>query len=96
LSCLALADYAALLVPTGSRPDASFDSIARAVCGEALAQALLEDLDLFQVQGLAKIDRDVRAQLIQKYRRFESKGYAREIVAWLNDEYRFDPNCLTE
>jgi hypothetical protein len=96
LSCLALADYAALLVPTGSRPDASFDSIARAVCGEALAQVILEDLDLFQVQGLAKIDRDVRAQLIQKYRRFESKGYAREIVAWLNDEYRFDPNCLTE
>ena len=56
----------------------------------------VEDLDLFQNQGLTKIDQSARARLMQKYRQFEPDGCAREIVSWLNDEYRFDPNCLTE
>ena len=97
LSRLALASFASLLCAPGTAGrEKSFESRVRAICGAPLAAAILEDLDLFQNRGLTEIDDIARERLVEKYRQFEPEGCELEIVAWLNDEYRFDPNCLTE
>jgi hyaluronoglucosaminidase len=97
LSRLALANYASLLSAGGTAGrEISFESQVLSICGAPLAAAILDDLDLFQNHGLAAIDGPAREALVGKYRQFETEGCALEIVAWLNDEYRFDPNCLTE
>jgi hypothetical protein len=97
LSRLALANYASLLSNEGTPlRETSFESHVHSICGQPLAAAILEDLDLLQNRGLAGIDDAARAVLIEKYRKFEPDGCALEISAWLKDEYRFDPSCLTE
>jgi hyaluronoglucosaminidase len=97
LSRIALATYASLLDGAGTPPrEISFATRVAAVCGTRLAAALLEDLDLFQNRGLNAIDRAFRERLIEKYQRLQPDDCATEIVAWLKEEYRFDPNCLTE
>jgi len=62
--------------------------------GEDLAQVLAADIHNFHVLGLDKLNPDMRRQLIEKYQQFDSP-YAEEIIGWLNDEYAFDPDCLT-
>ena len=62
--------------------------------GDNLAQQIARDIDNFQTLGLDKLDRIKRDNLIQKYSHFESP-YAKEIIDWLNEEYAFDPACLT-
>ncbi|HXP65836.1 MAG TPA: beta-N-acetylglucosaminidase domain-containing protein [Steroidobacteraceae bacterium] len=97
LSRLALANYASLLrAKDATRDEAGFESNLRSLCSAPLAAAILEDLDLFQNRGLTEIDNPGRERLIEKYRRFEPDDCALEIIAWLRDEYRFDPNCLTD
>jgi hyaluronoglucosaminidase len=96
LSIIALANYASLLSAPGTPAyETSFESHVRAICPPHLAAAILEDLDLFQ-GGLTKIDPSARQRLTDKYQQLEPARPALEIVAWLNDGYRFDPNCLTE
>jgi hypothetical protein len=97
LSRVALANYASLLSSAGTPlRDTPFESHLRSICGPPLAAAILADLDLFQNRGLSEIDEAARGKLIEKYRQFSPDGCALEIVAWLKDQYRFDPSCLTE
>lgn len=60
----------------------------------ALATLLRRDWALFQYQGLNAIDPVTNARLQIDYAQ-SSHSAAREIVAWLAGEYRFDPACLT-
>jgi hyaluronoglucosaminidase len=97
LSRIALANYASLLGQGGtSLRGTSFESHLRSLCGPPAANAILEDIDLFQNRGFDVLDRAARENLVAKYRQFDADGCALEIVAWLEDEYRFDPSCLTD
>ncbi len=62
--------------------------------GNNLAQQIASDISNFQMLGLDNLDQAKHKQLIQIYSHFDSP-YAREIIDWLNDEYAFDPACLT-
>lgn len=65
-----------------------------ALCGADLAKAILEDVPLFQDQGLDGLNEDQNRALIEKYGAFQSP-FAEEIVDWLREGYAFDPSCLT-
>ncbi len=61
---------------------------------QGLAQQIANDIESFQTQGLDKLDDAKKKQLIQQYQQYDSP-YAKEIIAWLKEEYTFDPACLT-
>lgn len=64
---------------------AAFRKAARAILGEALADAVEQDLPAFQDQGLDKLGAQ-RPALRERYAGFDHPG-AREIVAWLDGAY---------
>jgi len=76
--------------------DAAFSSISNNLCGDELAKQLQRDIHQLQDVGLKKLTQQERHALHAIYQRFDKNPYAQEIIAWLNDEYRFDPACLTE
>lgn len=76
-------------------PEAAWLEAARTLLGERLADALRDDLALFQDGGLDAIDRDAKSALIAKYVAF-ANPYADEIVAWLRGAYPYSPDCPTE
>lgn len=82
----------------GARYDAmqAFIDACHQLCGSALAQCIIEDITLLQDAGLSKLSAANKQELIERYRAFPDSPYAAEIIAWLNDEYQFDPACLTE
>lgn len=67
---------------------------ATSLCGQPLAQMLLDDLSLFQDQGLQQLSLDTKAALIAKYQSFDSH-YGQEIIGWLQGDYPFSTDCLT-
>lgn len=69
-------------------PDRAFLSAAKAVCGEALAQALYQDLPALQDTGLDKLEPDDVGHLRARYVEFDHPA-AREILAFLDGRYRF-------
>ena len=83
-------------------PEVTLQDALQQLCGKGkegqgennLAQQIASDIGNFQALGLDKLDQVKRKQLIQAYSRFDSP-YAKEIIDWLNDEYAFDPACLT-
>lgn len=77
-------------------PAAAFTSISNNLCGAAMAQQLQNDIHQLQDRGLKNLDDAERQALRETYKRFGNNPYAQEIIAWLNDEYQFDPACLTE
>lgn len=77
-------------------PTQAFLDACHQLCEPPLAQALIEDVHLFQDQGLRQISEEKRHELIRKYQQFGSNPYTLEIVDWLNGGYTFDPACLTE
>ena len=76
-------------------PDVASNQAAQSLCGSELADCLREDLALFQDKGLDEIGPELKAELVAKYERFRTP-HGQEIVAWLNNEYPFSPECLTE
>ncbi|HEY0892972.1 MAG TPA: hyaluronidase, partial [Cellvibrio sp.] len=66
------------------------------LCGDVLAKQLQQDIHQLQDLGLKKLSQQERYRLQTTYQRFGNNPYAQEIIAWLNDEYQFDPACLTE
>lgn len=76
--------------------DAAFTAICKNLCGDALAKQLQHDIYQLQDMGLKKLTQQERQELHQTYQQFNKNPYAQEITAWLNDEYQFDPACLTE
>lgn len=76
--------------------DTAFASICNHLCGDVLAKQLQQDIHQLQDLGLKKLSQHERDLLQATYQRFGNNPYAQEIIAWLNDEYQFDPACLTE
>jgi hyaluronoglucosaminidase len=74
--------------------DSYWRQVAKQQMGESLAADLLADIERFQTQGLDEISINDKALLIKKYSHYSSV-YAEEVVAWLEEQYRFDPACLT-
>jgi hyaluronoglucosaminidase len=66
----------------------AFVSAARAVCGEALAEQLRRDILFLQDVGLERLQPQTVERLKQRYGAFDHDA-AREVIAWLNGEYRF-------
>ena len=66
-----------------------------ALCPVPLANFILEDADYFQQQGLAALNENQRQAYIDKYLPHKTYPMAKEIIAWLNGDYIFDPSCLT-
>lgn len=71
-----------------------WQQFAKQQMGEALAADVLADMQQFQDQGLDNISISDKALLIKKYSCYSSV-YAKEIIGWLEEQYRFDPACLT-
>jgi hypothetical protein len=71
-----------------------WQQFAQQQMGTNLAADLLADVECFQVQGLDNISISDKALLIKKYSCYSSV-YAKEVVDWLQEQYRFDPACLT-
>lgn len=65
------------------------------LCSAPLTEAILEDADFFQQQGLVDLSAKDKQNYLNKYAAFQGSPMAREIIAWLNGNYAFDPNCLT-
>jgi len=74
----------------------AFIEIATELCGEPLAEVLLQDIPLLQDKGLGKISDEEKTELIQRYSAFSENAFCAEIIDWLNGGYVFDPACLTE
>jgi hyaluronoglucosaminidase len=77
-------------------PDKILLTICNNLCDTLFTDQLLQDLSQFQDLGLAKMTDTKKNELRIIYGQFQHNPYAKEIVAWLNDEYQFDPHCLTE
>jgi hyaluronoglucosaminidase len=90
LTRLALCRFRQLLAKQPESTDCSLD-----LCGPRLATLLQEDGELMQNCGLGGIDQGTRHQLLARYEYLDSNSYAKEIAAWLRNEYAFDPSCLT-
>lgn len=65
------------------------------LCNPELANKIIRDLNLFQDIGLSQISETDKERTIEEYNKFHNNCYANEIIAWLQGEYMFDPNCLT-
>ncbi len=79
---------------TAYDPGAAFLEATEALCGPELATVFREDLRAFQDEGLDGMEEKQKKSLVQKYQSLDSP-YAEEVVSWLNEEYAFDPDCLT-
>jgi hyaluronoglucosaminidase len=66
-----------------------------ALVGVELAQLLQRDAQRFQTQGLDAIVDTERQALIADYIRINHPA-AREVIEWLQEQYRFDPECLND
>ncbi|RYZ80993.1 MAG: hyaluronidase, partial [Moraxellaceae bacterium] len=77
-------------------PHCALTDLTRELCGDALAQQLLQHTPLFQDKGLNNLNPDEKAELLQQYSQFPQNPFCEEIIQWLNGEYIFDPACLTE
>jgi hyaluronoglucosaminidase len=63
--------------------------------GPALAGLLLRDAACFAERGLAGMSAAEKSVLRSQYAALTHPA-AREVVAWLDEVYRFDPACLTQ
>lgn len=78
------------------QPDAAFKKITRQLCGEKIAQQLIDDIELLQDRGLKNLSASEKFQLRQSYTQYPDNPYAQEVIDWLDGAYTFDPTCLTE
>lgn len=69
--------------------------LALAELPQVLASLLRRDAQVFQSQGLDALTDNDKSTLIHDYATIDHP-VAEEVRAWLNEEYRFDPACLTE
>jgi hyaluronoglucosaminidase len=77
-------------------PERALAEIATELCGEKLAQMLLQDIPLLQDKGLAKMSEKEKEELLKRYSSFPKNTFCVEIIDWLKGKYKFDPACLTE
>ena len=66
--------------------ETAFIDAAQSLCGHELGRCIIEDVALFQDQGLNGIGDKAKQALIRRYEKFQSP-YAAEIIGWLKGEY---------
>jgi hyaluronoglucosaminidase len=84
-----------LMALTAKNQSATLYSAARELGGKTFAEYLVEDVALFQDEGLDSLSGERRDWLIDRYQPCQTP-HSQEIVAWLQGEYPFDPACLTD
>lgn len=77
-------------------PAIALREICIALCGEKLAENLLQDIPLLQEKGLKNFSVEEKNELLARYGAMPKNPFSDEVLAWLNGEYMFDPACLTE
>lgn len=75
-------------------PDEFWRVALPGLVGAPLAALLRRDVELLQQSGLDAISSEERVRLADDYQRIDHPAAA-ELVDWLNEGYRFDPECLT-
>ncbi|WP_255356033.1 beta-N-acetylglucosaminidase domain-containing protein [Erythrobacter sp. AP23] len=80
--------------PVNSCADAAFEDSVRACVSGRAAGAILAHVDDFCERGLDLLS-DREQELIAGAFREIGGPHASEVVAWLANEYEFDPDCLT-
>lgn len=77
----------------------AFRDACVAECGDSMGQALIRDVGLLQDIGLDGMSRDDKQHLQDEYNSYlhnaGTRPYARELLDWLDEQYAFDPACLT-
>lgn len=91
LSQVALCGYARLL---GLAQASAGDCLD--LCGEPVAGLLRAHRQIIEERGLEAIGPAQREQWTTLLGTARQDPFARELLAWLDGEYRFDPACLTE
>jgi hyaluronoglucosaminidase len=76
-------------------PQVAFADALRSLCSEPLATLIEEELPLFQDKGLDGLSVEDRERLIKRYSLFPN-AVTQEIVDWLNGQYPYSMECLTE
>jgi hyaluronoglucosaminidase len=79
----------------GKPENATLKAACAALCSTGLATQLLKDAELFQQQGLGKLDAGKKQRLKNRYAKFGSEPMAQEVSEWLDGRFAFDPSCLT-
>ncbi|MGL4716870.1 MAG: beta-N-acetylglucosaminidase domain-containing protein [Aeromonas sp.] len=77
-------------------PDKALHAALNATCGPQISAMIEADLPLFQDLGLAQLTPEQIAALKARYLPFGDQACVDEIVRWLDGEYVFDPDCLTD
>jgi hypothetical protein len=99
LSQISLHSLAASYQQGNYNARAAFSDACRALCGPAMASALHDDLPALQDAGLDEMDATTKAHLRKRYVGFQNDPqaapFATEIVDWIDEQYEFDPACLT-
>jgi len=76
-------------------PESATLRALKKLCPPKVVTALTEDLACFQNIGFEKIGMDKKTELIEKYQAFDD-NFSAEVLAWLQEYYKFDPVCLTQ
>lgn len=96
-----LSQFPLLSLAHSYRAEASYDPDAFCAAeldgwaGTAFAALLRRDMVRFQTLGLDALDVAERDRLVGEYRMIGHPA-AMEIVGWLREQYRFDPECLND
>jgi hyaluronoglucosaminidase len=77
-------------------PDKALHDALHATCGPQIAAMIEADLPLFQDVGLAQLTPEQITRLRARYLPFRDQACVDEIVRWLDGEFVFDPDCLTD
>lgn len=77
-------------------PGKALHAALNATCGPQISAMIEADLPLFQDIGLAQLTPEQVAHLKARYLPFRDQSCVDEIVRWLDGEYVFDPDCLTD
>jgi hypothetical protein len=97
LSQIPLASLALNYAETVGYDRAATTSVcAKQVCGDEIANLLLQDISLFHDVGLAALTDEQKGYLRARYERYKEDPFCREVLLWLDNEYEFDPACLTD
>ena len=86
----------AYALSTDYDPEAILEKNLIQLCGDLLANELIQDIPLFQDAGLSQFTDTTKQQFIAKYSCYLPNPYAQEIIDWLQGVYVFDPACLTD
>ncbi|MCR6737444.1 beta-N-acetylglucosaminidase domain-containing protein [Aeromonas sp. FDAARGOS 1403] len=77
-------------------PDKALHASLNATCGPQISAMIQADLPLFQDIGLAQLTPEQVTHLKARYLPFRDQSCVDEILRWLDGEYVFDPDCLTD